>query len=227
MLRHGLPGRGEQHQRAAARHARQDLPADRRRLHGDHGARLPDVAPRDRGRGPVALLLYVRLEPPDTLVRRGRGPPRPPPALRRRRRLLTSVLRTGDRGFSGGVRVEPAIPRDPRARQVRDSDDDAVAGSPRDRTRRARAHGAEPVRCSPAGRLVRCALTHALANSSKVASTIANLKSLQPDERNELAHLPVRICSPPPPPPPSTALSVADAVALCSAMPPSPSRAPS
>ena len=46
------------------------------------------------------------------------------------------------------------------------------------------------MRCSPAGRLVRCALTHALANSSKVASTIANLKSLQPDERNELAHLP-------------------------------------
>ena len=49
----------------------------------------------------------------------------------------------------------------------------------------------------PAGRLVRCALTHALANSSKVASTIANLKSLQPDERNELAHLPVRTCPPP------------------------------
>lgn len=39
---------------------------------------------------------------------------------------------------------------------------------------------------------------HALAaNSSKVASTIANLKTLQPDERNELAHLPVRTCPPP------------------------------
>ena len=48
------------------------------------------------------------------------------------------------------------------------------------------------------GRLVRGALTHALAaNSSKVASTIANLKTLQPDERNELAHLPVRTCPPP------------------------------